>query len=212
MPPAPEPLVGAFNYPDLPHVRRHLPRGYLDDEHYKPWLRDEFSFRCVYCCCREAWFPDGAGSFSVEHVVPTSLAPEGLTRHEALLYACSQCNSLRGTTPLPLDPCGGLRRHLTVQTDGTVRALTPAGDDFIAACRLNRSALVNFRRMMLDVLAFLRTRKEKQAAALASRYLGYPEDLPDLTVLRPPGGNECPEGILQSALQRRRRGELPPTY
>jgi hypothetical protein len=38
-----------FAYPVIPHVRRHGPRGYVDDEHYNPWLRDEFTFRCVYC-------------------------------------------------------------------------------------------------------------------------------------------------------------------
>jgi hypothetical protein len=49
-----------FDYPSLPHARRHGPQGYADYKHYKPWLRDEFSFRCVYCLCRETWLPDGA--------------------------------------------------------------------------------------------------------------------------------------------------------
>jgi hypothetical protein len=43
--PSPE---AVFAYPDVPHTWRHGPRGYVDDEHYKPWLRDEFIFRCVY--------------------------------------------------------------------------------------------------------------------------------------------------------------------
>jgi hypothetical protein len=51
--------IGVFDYPVGTHVRRHGPQGYLDYKHYKPWLRDEFSFRCVYCLCRETWFPDG---------------------------------------------------------------------------------------------------------------------------------------------------------
>jgi hypothetical protein len=33
-----------FAYPETPHIRMHGPRGYVDDEHYKPWLRDEFTF------------------------------------------------------------------------------------------------------------------------------------------------------------------------
>src|SRR5262245_46845553 len=96
----------AFAYPDTAHVRRHGPQGYLDDEPYKPWLRDEFVFCCVYCRCREAWFPDGDRSFSVEHVQPVSLAPEGLTRYDALAYACCQCNAARGAILLPLNPEG----------------------------------------------------------------------------------------------------------
>jgi hypothetical protein len=72
--PSPE---AVFRYPDMPHARRHSPGGYVDDEHYKPWLRDEFTFRCVYCRCREVWFPYGDRNFSVEHARPTSLAPAG---------------------------------------------------------------------------------------------------------------------------------------
>src|SRR5437764_9736257 len=93
-----------FAYPGTPHLRRNGPRGYVDDEHYKPWLRDEFSFRCLYCRCREVWFPDGDRSFSVEHILPTSLATAGLTDYDSLVYACCQCNAVRRAILLPLDP------------------------------------------------------------------------------------------------------------
>jgi hypothetical protein len=39
--------VAPFAYPIAPHVRRHVPAGYLDYRHFKPWLRDELEFRCV---------------------------------------------------------------------------------------------------------------------------------------------------------------------
>ena len=42
-----------FAPPDALDERQHGPRGYVDDEHYKPWLRDEFTYRCLYCGCRE---------------------------------------------------------------------------------------------------------------------------------------------------------------
>jgi hypothetical protein len=42
--------------------------------------------------------------------------------------------------------------------------------------------------------------------------LGYPEELPDLSLLRPPGGNDRPEGIAESACARRKAGTLPATY
>ena len=60
-----------FDYPDTHHVRIHGPRDYRRYEAYKPWLRDEFAFRCLYCGCREVWFPDGDRAFSVEHVRPS---------------------------------------------------------------------------------------------------------------------------------------------
>lgn len=56
-----------FQYPIGKHVCRHGPVGYADPQRYKPWLRDEFHFRCVYCLCRERWVPDGEDAFSVEH-------------------------------------------------------------------------------------------------------------------------------------------------
>ncbi len=40
-------MTPLFVYPTLPHVRRHGPRGYADYPSYRPWLRDEFAFRCV---------------------------------------------------------------------------------------------------------------------------------------------------------------------
>ncbi len=59
MPPSPDPPPSAvFAYPPTDHVRRHGPRGYENYENYKPFLRDEFDYRCVYCLLREVWFPD----------------------------------------------------------------------------------------------------------------------------------------------------------
>ncbi len=59
-----------FVYPDTPHVRMHGPRGYEAYQSYKDWLRDEFTFRCVYCLERERWYPNGHAAFGVDHVKP----------------------------------------------------------------------------------------------------------------------------------------------
>jgi hypothetical protein len=156
MPRTPEQPAGQtiFTYPAVTHVRRHGPRGYIDDEHYKPWLRDEFTFRCVYCRCREVWFPDGDRHFSVEHLEPTSLAGNGLTDYDTLVYACCQCNAARKAILLPLDPAGDLDRHLEVLPDGTIRGRTPNGEDLIRICRLDRPNLTIFRQLLLDTLAY----------------------------------------------------------
>jgi hypothetical protein len=202
----------AFTPADALDVRRHGPRGYVDDQHYKPWLRDEFTYRCLYCACREVWFADGDRSFSVEHIRPTSQTPEGLTDYDTLVYACCQCNAARGEIRLPLDPTAGMRQHLEVSADGTIRGLTPAGADFIRICRLDRPNLVAFRRLILDVLRLLRQKQGREATELRRRYLGYPANLPDLSALKPPGGNSRPEGIERSAFACRARGELPEVY
>ena|SRR5713101_1667716 len=71
----PTALPEPFAYPREPHGRRHGPAGYEDYGHYKPWLRDEFTFRCVYCLERETWYPNRAASFSADHFVPVVLDP-----------------------------------------------------------------------------------------------------------------------------------------
>ena len=42
--------------------------------------------------------------------------------------------------------------------------------------------------------------------------MGYPSDLPELSTLRPRQGNNRPNGITQSHLACRQRGELSETY
>src|SRR3954468_790667 len=105
-------------------------------------------------------------------------------------------------------PTAGMREHPEVSAGGDIRGLTPAGEDFIRICRLDRANLVAFRRLILDVLRLLGRKRDLEAAALRRRYLGYPANLPALSVLKPPGGNSRLEGIERSAFARRERGEL----
>lgn len=207
------PAATAFDYPSSPHVRRHGPRGYADYKHYKPWLRDEFSFRCVYCLCRETWFPDGDAYFGIDHVWPRSRAPERLSTYDDLVYACCVCNAWKKDFLEPIDfGAVALAEHLGGQADGTIRALTPRGEALIDVCALNRPDLVAFRRDLRTLLDLLARRRGEDATRLRQRYLGYPDDLPDLATFRPPGGNSRPEGIATCSLERRRRGELLDIY
>lgn len=61
------------------------------------------------------------------------------------------------------------------------------------------------------MLALL-TELKKRRPDLHSVWLAYPNSLPDLARLRPPGGNERPTGIVQSHFARRMRGELSAVY
>src|SRR3954468_20735620 len=109
-------------------------------------------------------------------------------------------------------PTAGMREHPEVSAGGDIRGLTPAGEDFIRICRLDRPNLVAFRRLILDVLRLLGRKQDRHAAELRRRYLGYPANLPDLSALNPPGGNARPQGIEQSAFALWKRGELPQVY
>jgi hypothetical protein len=68
-------LPDPFVYPAAPHIRKHAPAGYKNYQDYKPWLRDEFEFRCVYCLHREMWSRDRHAVFSVDHVIPLAEDP-----------------------------------------------------------------------------------------------------------------------------------------
>lgn len=67
-------MKSIFDYPDPRSHRRHGPRGYADYESYRPWLRDEFTFRCVYCLKREQWGLV-TGEFDIDHFEPQKLLP-----------------------------------------------------------------------------------------------------------------------------------------
>jgi hypothetical protein len=204
--------TSVFPYALHPHERRHGPQGYEDYQSYKPWLRDEFSFRCVYCLCRESWFPDGDDSFSVDHFAPRTEAPERTTDYDNLVYACCQCNRLKqGATGL-LNPCAeALAEHLVVRDDGTIFGKTPEGVEFIRVCGLDRPSLSTFRRGILELWRLLRERKSPQAAELRRQIFGLPSNLPCLALLRPPGGNRRPNGLAESYFERQRRGEASET-
>src|SRR5947207_2182032 len=107
-----------FRYPATPHVRKHAPAGYADYTSYKPWLRDEFEFRCVYCLQREMWSRDRDASFSVDHVAPQSQAPELIGVYDNLVYACLRCNSARQDIRM-IDPTHeAMANHIRVEADG----------------------------------------------------------------------------------------------
>ena len=155
----------AFRYPRRRHVRRHGPRGYRDYRSYKPWLRDEFDFRCVYCLWCERWCADGDHAFSVDHLLPRTTHPQRLCDYDNLVYACCQCNALKQEAPPVLDPCEeALGHHLEIHTDGSVRALTEHGAKQIALCRLNRPRLREARRMMMELFSMLAASRSEEAA------------------------------------------------
>lgn len=196
-----------FNYPATAHVWRHGPRGYTSVPSFRPWVRDEFTFRCVYCLRREAWEPD-ASLFQIDHVRPVSRAPELVTVYENLVYSCSVCNLAKRDRLLP-DPKTVLTADaVTVEPDGRLTPLTAAANVLILALDLNDPEFVLWRFQLIRIVT-LAARRDKE---LHRNLLAFPADLPDLATLRPPGGNTRPDGVEQSYLGRRERGELPPTY
>jgi hypothetical protein len=202
-----------FQYPRELHVRRHRPVGYVNYQSYKPWLRDEFEFRCVYCLWRERWHSVGEDAFSVEHLEARTAAPTRICDYDNLVYACCRCNSVKADAPVILDPCRhayGL--HLEIRADGTIESLTAEGRELIEVCRLSRPTITDARRRLLDLFRALQEAGTPQALSLLQHYLGYPDNLPILSQHRPPGGNQRPDGIAQSCYERKQRGGLLAAY
>jgi hypothetical protein len=124
-----------FQYPLEVHVRRHGPLGYVNYQSYKPWLRDEFAFRCVYCLWRERWHCVGEDAFSMDHLESRSAAPARICDYENLVYACCRCNSVKTDALCVLDPCRqAFGLHLEIRADGTIAGLTADGRELIEVC------------------------------------------------------------------------------
>lgn len=200
-------MTPPFAYPRLPHVRRHGPRGYADYPSFRPWLRDEFAFRCVYCLRREQW---GLvrGTFAVDHFLPVAVRPELTADYDNLVYACATCNTAKGARELP-DPAEVLLRDdIRVAEDGTIGSDTPEGRRLIRVLGLDDPEYTEFRLVWIEIVALA----AKHNPVLFKRLMGFPADLPDLGALKPPDGNARPAGVSVSCFERRARGELPETY
>jgi hypothetical protein len=209
-------MVRPFEYPSHPHQRRHGPRGYTDYTSYKPWLRDEFAFPCVYCLIRERWRnPHGSAAFAVEHCLPKERYPELETEYDNLLYSCNACNFFKGDLFVPPDPCRvAYGELLQVAEDGRVVPIAPGNTDaeiIIAVFRLNDTDSVAARTAWIALHRRLALERSAEERTLFRHFFGYPDDLPNLGSLRPPA-NFRPEGLSQSFFELRRRNELPTTY
>ena len=207
-----------FVYPNSPHSRRHGPQGYTDYPSFKPWLRDEFLFRCVYCLVRERWHQDGEALFSVDHLTPQSEYPAGVCDYENLVYACSRCNSLKGASLSVLNPCEeGYGQYLEIRENGEVVVTTQAGirpqiEKHIQILRLNAPSRIAFRRTMMAHLQQWETTTDAKNQQELGTYWAFPDDLPDLPSLHPPGGNKRPAELNNCCYVLRKNGTLPLFY
>lgn len=199
-----------FTYPVTRHIRKHGPYGYTDYESYRDWLRDEYSFRCVFCLKREQW--ELTGTWDIDHSAPQSSHPQDRLNYENLLYVCHRCNITKNVRIAP-DPCQiAFGQCLQVHEDGTIEALNPEGELLVANLRLDSAKRTESRYLIISLLRSLFQSSKPQDKELYIQLMRYPDDLPDLSRLRPPGGNRRPEGVNESFYARRMRGELEETY
>lgn len=106
--------------------------------------------RCEYCHSQEPFSPS---TFSIEHIVPRSLG--GSDAVENLALSCQECNNRKFTSVTALDPLSGdsvslfhprqtrWGDHFTL-----LFGLTPTGRATIEKLHLNRTSLINLRRVL----------------------------------------------------------------
>lgn len=199
--------MNAFEYPAVPHVRRHGPRGYKNYKSYRDWLRDEFTFRCVYCLHREQWYKRGS-VFHIEHFNPVASDPSGKLEYTNLLYSCATCNEAKGDALDLPDPCKvAFSDCLRVLPNGKIKPLNRDGTALEQVLRLNNDDNVRHRKRWLRVLQAL----QASHVNLYEELMGFPEDLPDLRTKRAPENNK-PDGAKNCYFAQRERGELPSVY
>ncbi len=198
-------MSSPFEYPDSPLVRRHGPLGYEWAISYRPWLRDEFSFRCAFCLIREAWLPN---DLEVEHFEPAAKAPDVELDYNNLLYACRNCNAMKGSRTVPDPTFEFVRGAIAIDDNGALHAKSLRARELVLTLGLNAPRMRSFRRLWIGIV---RMAKEHDPE-LYCQMMGYPKDLPDLSTLRPPSGNDKPEGVESSFFARRSRGKLSEVY
>jgi HNH endonuclease len=111
---------------------------------------------CEYCQSQREFSHD---DFSVEHVIPRSLG--GTDDLGNLAMACQGCNNRKYTALKATDPATGAvvrlyhprldswTKHFAWSADTTlIIGLTPTGRASIVRLELNRSGLVNLRRVL----------------------------------------------------------------
>ena len=199
--------MNPFTYPAAAHQRRHGPQGYADADSFRTWLRDEFSFRCIYCLEREQW-GKVRGTFDLDHFLPQAFHPEQALSYDNLLYCCAACNAGKGGQRIPNPEKVLAAGDVWVNEDGTIVTRTAAAQRVVRKLGLDEPGYTEFRLLWINIVALA----ERYDLDLYQKLLGYPADLPNLATLRPPGGNIRPEGVEQSCLVRRQNGTLPETY
>ncbi len=199
--------MDAFVYPLQPHVRRHGPQGYADINSFRPWLRDDFSFRCVYCLLREQWATLRA-VFGIDHYVAVVLRPHAALTYDNLLYCCATCNSAKAEERVPNPEVALTAETVQVHEDGTIEGFSREARRIIRVLGLDDEEQREWRLLWLGIIALAK----QHDLALFQKLMGYPDDLPDLSRLRPPNGNSRPEGVGNSYFGAREQGMLAETY
>lgn len=198
-----------FSYDRFPHSRKHGPAGYTDYESYRDWLRDEFSYRCVFSLFRETW---PGIQFHIDHLLPQAERSELVCEYDNLILLEGRLNLVKGKRCLA-DPCKvALGQCLVVHTEGARIGCIEACDSegmgrkIIQVLRLDSDDATQLRRDWIQILRSV----AQSDPELFKKFIGYPQNLPDLSNRRV--DNRRKGGIEQSARRLSDLKLLPAWY
>ena len=196
-----------FTYPAVPHRRRHGPQGYTSYESYREWLRDEFSFRCVFTLIREEWLGRKA-NFDIDHFEPQASSSDLRNDYDNLLYLTHRSNLVRGRARLPNPSKVAFGDCISVDPEsGEIHTLNDTGARIARVLKLDSPDATAERRKWLGILRSLAINDVE----LFRKLIGYPSELSDLSGKRVER-NSRPNGVNDSAFARRNSGCLPDWY
>ena len=151
--------IPPFWYPTKKHQRTETPPVYANYRNYKPYLKDEFSGRCVYC--RKADSDQDSGSFHVEHYKPKLMFSDLVNVYSNLFYACASCNRFKGKywsaeqSKQVLNPCDHvMSQHLVFESE-LVEKRSSQGGFNIELLRLNNAETVSYRKGVIALTLLL---------------------------------------------------------
>jgi len=144
-------MIDPSAYPTEPLSRRHGPQGYVDYQSYRPWLRDEFSFRCVYCLLREQW-GQVRGGHAIDHFEPVAHNPDRALDYDNLLYARAACNAAKRDRRVPDPTAVLLSPEVAVSADGAIRTARPEAALLIDTLGLHRPTAREFRALWIGII------------------------------------------------------------
>jgi len=147
------------------------------------------------------------GVFDVEHFHAQALRPDLQLEYDNLFYACHRCNLAKGSQDVP-DPSQVLAQvQVQIKPDGSVDGLNDDAQRVIDVLGLDSDRQREWRLIWMGNIELA----EQCDPEHYCRLMGFPEDLPDLSTLRP-SSNSRPAGVQRSWFAKRQRHELPRTY